>query len=146
MKFRATALSLLLASLLASEQASALTIDGLNYKLVSGTGGLCPDGKSKLIYNGKPYCRTYKASLTWDIPTTRVNGVALQVAELRGYEVYWTRRNDATTGVIKVTSGTGQIATLEVFKPDEYYFAISAIDTGGLKSALSPMVSARVGI
>lgn len=145
MKIRAATFLFSIFSAAMAHQASAISINGLSYKLVSGLYGSCPDGNAKYIYNGKPYCRTYKASLSWNIPTTRVNGVGLMVSELRGYEVYWTRSSDATSGTIKVSGGTSQTAALEVFKPDQYYFAVSAIDITSLKSPLSPVMSARLG-
>ncbi len=125
-------------------QASAVTINGLSYKLVSGTGGLCPNGKPKTIYNSKPYCRTYKANISWSIPTTRVNGTALSLTDLKGYEVYWTRSSDTTAGIINVSSGSSRTTAIEFFKPDQYYFAMSAIDATGLKSPLSTLVSAKL--
>ena len=132
------------AATLLSVQVSALTLNGINYKLVSNSAAPCPDGLKKTVYQNNYYCRVYKAGLSWNIPVTRQNGAAISVSELSGYEVYWTRSSDSIGGTIKVGGGTAKTTSLEVFKPDMYYFAVSAIDSKGLKSPLSKMVSARL--
>ena len=135
---------LAVAATLMSVEASALTLNGVNYKSVSSSTAPCPDGLKKTYYQGNYYCRVYKAGLSWNIPTTRQNGTGIPVSELAGYEVYWTRSSDTIGGTLKVNGGSMQTAALEVFKPDMYYFAVSAIDTKGLKSPLSKMVSAKL--
>lgn len=136
--------ALAIASTLLSLQASALTLNGINYKQVSTSAAPCPDGSKKTYYQKNYYCRVYKAGLSWSIPVTRQNGVGIPVSELAGYEVYWTRSSDTIGGTLKVNGGSMQTASLEVFKPDMYYFAVSAVDTKGLKSPLSKMVSAKL--
>jgi len=132
------------AATLLSLQASALTLNGINYKQVSTSAAPCPDGSKKTYYKNNYYCRVYKAGLSWNIPVTRQNGAPISISELAGYEVYWTRSSDTIGGTIRVSTGSAQTASLEVFKPDMYYFAVSAIDTKGLKSPLSKMVTAKL--
>jgi hypothetical protein len=138
---RLGALSLLLLTF----QANAAIINGTNYKQYTGSGSKCPDGSSVLVYNNVRYCKAYRANLSWVIPSTRTNGTALPISELAGYEVYWTRTSDNAKGTIRVGRGTISATAFDVFTPSTYYFAVSAIDTKGLKSPLSTMVQASLG-
>jgi hypothetical protein len=126
-----------------SFEASALTLNGKTYKQVSSTTKVCLDKSKPITYSGKKYCHTYKANIGWTAPVKRVNGSALPVGEISSYEVYWTRSIDTRSGVIKVKAASLATA-LEVFTPDTYHFAISAVDIKGLKSPLSKVVSARL--
>lgn len=125
--------------------ANAVTINGINYKQYTGTGKTCPDGSAIFTYKNVKYCKAYRASISWKIPTTRTDGSALKSGELKGYEVYWTRTSDNASGTIKISSNTTTSTTFDVYTPSTYYFAMSAIDTSGLKSNLSTMVSAKLG-
>jgi hypothetical protein len=133
--------ALAFSAVLGSVEASALTLNGVTYKSVASNTKVCIDKSSPITYNNGKYCRTYKANIGWTAPAQRVNGTALPLSEIANYEVYWTRTVDSRSGVIKVT-GTSLATALEVFTPDTYHFAISAIDTKGLKSPLSSVVSA----
>lgn len=128
-----------------SLQTNATVINGVNYKKYTGGGSTCPDGSKVYVYKTVKYCKSYIANISWSIPTTRTNGSALPIGELKGYEVYWTRSLDKASGTIKVSSSTQAKTAFEVYTPSTYYFAMSAIDTKGLKSPLSTMVEAKLG-
>lgn len=133
------------AGLFLAFQANAVIINGTNYKQFTGSGGTCPSGTKVYLYKGAKYCKAYRAKITWNIPIKRTNGTALSMSELKGYEVYWTRTSDNARGTIKVTSNS-QVSTLfDVYTPSMYYFAVSAIDTKGLKSPLSTLAQAKLG-
>lgn len=125
--------------------ANAVTINGTNYKQYSGTSSTCPDGSKVFVYKSVKYCKAYRANISWAIPTTRSDGKALQISELKGYEVYWTRSSDNASGTIKVGSNTQTTTAFDAYTPATYYFAMSAVDTTGLKSKLSSMVQAKLG-
>jgi hypothetical protein len=105
----------------------------------------CRDGTRGITYLNQYWCPTYQAKLTWSIPTTRQNGQALKMSDLRGYEVYWGRSIDARTGTIKVNGGGVATTTFEAQTPATYYFVVSAIDSNGVKSPLSKMVETKLG-
>jgi len=126
-------------------QANAAVINGMNYKAYTGKGSVCPDGKQVLVYNNVRYCQAYRANISWSLPTTRTNGSALTASELTGYEVYWTRASDNAKGTLKISGGTKSSTAFDVYTPGTYYFAISALDSKGLKSPLSAMVQASLG-
>ena len=128
-----------------SLQANAIIINGINYKQYTGSGSVCPGGTRVFVYKNVKYCRAYRANIRWTIPTKRINGKPLYISELKGYEVYWTRTSDNARGVIKVPTNTQSSTYFDVYTPSTYYFAISAIDTKGLKSPLSTLAQARLG-
>ncbi len=77
------------------------------------------------------------AILTWEPPTTKVNGQ--QLTDLEGYKIYYGVTPDIYSWVIDV----GDVNTYEVIELDEdvtYYFAITAYNVFG-ESQASPQVS-----
>lgn len=132
-------------SFLIAANASALTLNGVNYKQYTEAGTKCPDASSVVIYNAKKYCKSYLVNISWTIPSIRVNGVALPLNQLKGYEIYWTRTFDNAAGTIKLGSGNISQYTWDVYTPGTYYFSMSAIDTTNVKSALSPVVQVKIG-
>lgn len=80
---------------------------------------------------------TYNAKLSWTIPTTRADGTPLTASELAGYEVYYTNDTGSVAAVVPVSSGSAISTTVSSLASGNYSFSISAIDTSGLKSALS---------
>ncbi|HEY3698047.1 MAG TPA: hypothetical protein VGK97_01860 [Spongiibacteraceae bacterium] len=131
--------------LLMAFQANAVTINGINYKQFAGSGNTCPNGSKVYVYKNVKYCKAYRANISWNIPTKRTNGAVLRMSELKGYEIYWTRTGDNARGTIKVNTNSQVSTAFDVYTPSTYYFAVSAIDTRGLKSPLSTMVQARLG-
>ena len=87
------------------------------------------------------------SELSWTAPSTRVDGTPLAVEEIKEYRVYYTIDGTAPgTGEPIVVSGTSasETVTLEILPRVEPYvvsFAIRTVDTDGLGSALSNVVS-----
>src|SRR5690606_1797860 len=90
-----------------------------------------------------PVPLTYSARLSWEIPSTRADGSALSASALSGYEIYYT--TDKTSGTYVVSGGTTSVYTAAELPAGTYHFAMSAIDSNGLKSALSSMVTVTFG-
>jgi hypothetical protein len=91
---------------------------------------------------------SYNIKLNWSIPTTRQNGQALPIGELKGYEVYYATDNSTSTAndtVVAVSGGSINTSTISKLPAGTYYFSVSAIDINGLKSPLSTMISTKVG-
>jgi hypothetical protein len=84
---------------------------------------------------------SYSAQLSWTIPTTRSDGTALTASELAGYEIYYTDDTGSVSAVVPVSGGSTASTTVASMAPGNYSFAISAIDSAGLKSSLSSVVS-----
>jgi hypothetical protein len=88
---------------------------------------------------------TYTAKLNWTAPTTREDGAALKMSEIRGYEIYYTSDDLKTSVTLPINSGSATSHAVNNLKAGTYHFAISAIDANGLKSELSKMVTTKVG-
>ena len=131
--------ALLLAGGIATANA-AITRNGLSYSQYN-TANRCPDGNKPIRYSNKTWCRIYTTNLSWAIPVRRENGQPLQLSELAGYEIYWTRDRDGASGTVKISGGQVVTKKFETFVPSTYHFAMSAIDSKGLKSKLSALVN-----
>jgi hypothetical protein len=88
---------------------------------------------------------TYSAQLSWLIPSTRADGTALALSDLAGYEIYYTTDDPAVSGVFTVSGGASAAYTAGNLKAGNYYFTIAAVDSSGLKSAMSNLVSVKFG-
>jgi hypothetical protein len=67
------------------------------------------------------------------------------LSELAGYEVYYTTDDPAVMGTVSVSGGSSVSYSLSQLAAGNYYFTISVIDIGGLKSAMSNMASIKFG-
>ena len=88
------------------------------------------------------------ANLSWEAPTTRMDGTALQASEIKEYQIFHEvdgAPSEIDSEVTVVDSGESvTILTLELPPRVEPYvvnFAILTVDTAGLKSPLSEPVS-----
>jgi len=88
-----------------------------------------------------------KSNLSWTAPDTRVDGTPLTIEEIKEYRVYYTIDGTAPgEGEPIVVGGTSasETVTLELLPRVEPYvvsFAIKTVDTDGLGSALSDVVT-----
>jgi fibronectin type 3 domain-containing protein len=78
--------------------------------------------------------------LSWAAPVNRVNGQQLLASEIAGYEIIYTT-DDNQGGSVMVDDPGVLSYTLSGLAPATYYFTVVAIDSDGLKSDLSNMVS-----
>lgn len=86
--------------------------------------------------------------MTWQIPTTRADGSALIASDLASYEIYYTTdptQPGAVSAKYTVNGGMTTSYDISNLGAGTYYFAISAIDTLGDKSALSSYVTVKFG-
>jgi L-2-hydroxyglutarate oxidase LhgO len=80
------------------------------------------------------------------IPSTRANGQPLLLSELAGYEIYYVLENSNAADTKIVVNGGGSTSyTINGMAAGTYDFAISAVDTAGLKSSLSGVVVVHIG-
>lgn len=73
------------------------------------------------------------ATLTWDAATTNTDGTAL--SNLANYKLYYGTSSGAYTK--NVNAGTGTTYVLNNLSPGTYYFALTAMNTGGTESSFS---------
>lgn len=132
---------------------STLTYKGSTYTLSSTS--TCPNGTTALRYYRKWWCKvtapvvtaptTYSAQLSWSAPATRADGTPLSISDLAGYEIYYTTDDSTVSRTITVSSSAALSYTLSNLGAGNYYFAMAAIDTAGLKSNLSPVAPIKFG-
>jgi hypothetical protein len=88
----------------------------------------------------------FSANLSWTIPSTRVNGQALALSELSGYEIYYVVDGVSVTDRTIAVPGAGVVSyKISDLPAGSYSFAVTAIDSTGVKSALSSVVAINVG-
>ncbi len=87
--------------------------------------------------NGNKSSSTKFVTLSWDPPTTNVDGTP--VTDLTGYRIYYGLSSRNYSWVIEV----GNVTTykIENLSPNTYYFAVTAYDTSGNESDYSNEVS-----
>jgi len=83
-----------------------------------------------------------RATLTWDAPTTRVDGSALSPDEIGGYEIGYGLVSDADPTIIE-TDVTG-VFEIENIPPGTYRFAVRTVDTAGSRSGWSAAVEKNI--
>jgi hypothetical protein len=110
--------------------------DGINnaslapFSITVGTGTSVPtDGSS--------------VALTWDVPTTTVDGGAL--ADLTGYRIHYGLKADALTDAVEVPSAGLNHYVIQNLKKGTYYFVVRAVAANGGRSDVSNVVSKAVG-
>ena len=83
------------------------------------------------------------ATLSWEAPTTNTTGGPL--TNLSGYRIYYgTDKSDLTQTVSLNTIGM-QTYVIDNLGSGTWYFAIKAVTSAGVESALSDVVSKTIG-
>ena len=93
----------------------------------------------------KPAPVSGSARLSWNIPTKRENGDSLSLNEIASYEIYVTAENAGSSRTIRLDNRNQTQFTLEPLSTDTYYFSMVTIDTDGMYSELSQVVSKTIG-
>jgi len=81
--------------------------------------------------------------LSWAAPVARMNGDPLFVSEIAGYQILIVAENSGNDQVINVDPASTSYTAASLVN-DTYHFSIVAIDTQGLTSEMSDMVSVTV--
>lgn len=91
-----------------------------------------------LVVSGTSYAG--QASLTWDAPTTNVDGTPL--TDLAGYKVYFGTASGVYGPAVDVKNVT--VHTVTGLSEGIKYFVVTAYDTSGNESAYSNEVSKNI--
>lgn len=148
---------------------STITYNGISYKYSSTS--TCSDGTAALRLYRKWWCPATtttvispaptptepapaptepalpvvrSANLAWVTPATRADGTPLSTSELAGYEIYYTNDSGSVNVSVPVAGGNTVSAVVGNLTSGTYHFSLSAIDTSGLKSALSTVASVTI--
>jgi hypothetical protein len=82
------------------------------------------------------------ATLSWQAPTTTTNGAAL--TNLAGYRVYYGVSASNLNQTVQITTVGLQTYVIDDLAPGTWYFAIRAVTTAGVESAMSDVVSLTI--
>src|SRR4030088_3454769 len=82
------------------------------------------------------------ATLSWQAPTTNTNGAAL--TDLAGYRIYYGTSATALSDTIQLTSVGLQTYVIQNLASGTWYFAVTAVASTGVESALSDVVSKTI--
>jgi len=87
--------------------------------------------------------KTGSALISWQAPTTRADGTALNAADIAGYELFYSE--DGTT-MSKLTSlAAGELSVqVDDLAAGTHYFALATKDVNGMQSALSSTISVTI--
>lgn len=88
---------------------------------------------------------SYSVLVQWDIPTTRENGSDLLLSDIAGYDIYYKKVGETELLKKSVDIATTSEATLANLSAGLYEFYITTLDTDGLRSQNSPLLSAQIG-
>jgi len=83
------------------------------------------------------------ATLSWQAPTTNTDGAAL--TDLSGYRIYYGTDAEELSERVQLTSVGLQTYMIDGLGTGTWYFAIKAVTTTGVESALSDIVSKTIG-
>jgi hypothetical protein len=85
---------------------------------------------------------TGSATLSWQAPTTNTDGAAL--TNLSGYRIYYGMNHDGLTQTVQLTGVGLQTYVIDSLGSGTWYFAITAVASTGVESALSDIVSKTI--
>ena len=82
------------------------------------------------------------ATLSWDAPTTTTTGSAL--TDLAGYRIYYGVSASDLSQTVQLSGVGVQTYVVDNLGQGTWYFAIKAVTTAGVESALSDIVSKTI--
>lgn len=85
------------------------------------------------------------ATISWEIPTTRVNGEALPLSSIGGYQVLFRQTNQTSYTEIMVYDETQTSLSIDNIGSGEYEFLIASFDTEDIFSAYSSPYVTQLG-
>jgi len=83
-------------------------------------------------------------TITWNAPSTRVDGTPIAMSELGGYYLYYGKSPDDISTVINIQDPYTFEITLNNLPSGKYYFRVSAFDTDGIEGPKSQTISKDV--
>lgn len=82
---------------------------------------------------------TYSVTVSWAAPATNVDGTPL--TDLSGFKLYYGQSAQALDRVLQIGSPSTTNQAVQNLASGTWYFAVSAVNTAGLESALSSLAT-----
>lgn len=109
---------------------------------VIDSGGLVGSSDISVTVVAAPVETT--VTLSWLAPKSRDDGTPLALSEIAGYRIYVVAEYSGSDSVIAIDDPAQLSYTTGPLNSDTYHFSISAIDTDGLVSEPSPVVTSTI--
>ena len=100
-------------------------------------------GPSTTASTSPPPPPSGNATLSWQAPTTNTDGAAL--TDLAGYRIYYGTSAGNLSDTIQLTGVGLQTYVIDNLASGTWYFAVTAVASTGVESALSDIVSKTIG-
>jgi hypothetical protein len=91
---------------------------------------------------GAPTPTANSATLSWAAPTTNTNGTPL--TDLSGYRIYYGANSQHLSQTVDLNSAGTTSYVINNLSSGTWYFAISAVTSNGVESALSDVASLNI--
>jgi hypothetical protein len=117
-------------------------LTGCNQGTTAAAGGPTATAPPAASSAPPPSPSTGSATLSWLAPTTNTDGTAL--TDLAGYRIYYGTSASALSDTVPLGLGV-QTYVIGSLGPGTWYFAVRAITSTGVESALSDTVSKTIG-
>jgi hypothetical protein len=113
--------------------------------VLAALSGCHPDGTSSLSSPQQVSSKETvgNATLSWEAPTTTTNGSAL--TDLAGYRIYYGLDEKDLSETVDLATVGMQTYVIDNLASGTWYFAIKAVTSAGVESALSNVVSKTIG-
>jgi hypothetical protein len=115
------------------------TYKGITISAVAGTTTAALPAFSIVVIEGNSQSNV---TLSWQAPTENADGSAL--VDLKGYKVHYGSASKAYSDTIQVANAGLTTYVVQNLTAGKYYFAVTAYNSAGQESSLSPEVSTQV--
>jgi hypothetical protein len=115
------------------------TYKGIAISVVAGTTTAALPAFSIVVTEGNSQSNV---TLSWQAPTENADGSAL--VDLKGYKVHYGAASETYSDTIQVANPGLTTFVVQNLNAGKYYFAITAYNSTGQESSLSPEVSTQV--
>lgn len=115
------------------------TYKGITIAATFGTRTATLPAFSIVVSDGNPQSNV---TLSWQAPTQNADGSAL--VDLKGYKVHYGSASKSYSDTIQVSNPGVTTYVVENLNAGKYYFAVTAYNSAGQESSLSPEVSTQV--
>ena len=81
---------------------------------------------------------THSVNISWSAPLERVDGTALTLEELAGYQIDWKNQTTGSSGSVNVSGAINTFYQIDDLQSGAYSFTLKSVDSAGLVSSASP--------